>query len=167
MPRSSPKPRAASSPKPKAPKSKPFVRAKHAGKLAPKVNTKTGDKTYAVRGDLNKPGIVAIERLPEPHRSVALAAHKVIMKLVPGAESVVKWGNACYYLDGKGFASLYQTKAGVNLALPGASLPDPEGLLEGTGKSMRHVKLRDPAQAKSPAVAALIRAGLKIGFEKM
>jgi hypothetical protein len=40
----------------------------------------------------------------------------------------------------------------------GAKLPDPAGLLEGTGKSIRHVKLHRPADADQKAVRALLRA---------
>ena len=40
----------------------------------------------------------------------------------------------------------------------GARLADPAGLLEGTGRYMRHVKLRPGAQVDEQALAALIRA---------
>jgi hypothetical protein len=40
----------------------------------------------------------------------------------------------------------------------GAALDDPAGLLEGTGKRMRHVKLRPFADRNSPAVSVLIAA---------
>lgn len=40
----------------------------------------------------------------------------------------------------------------------GADLPDPRGLLEGSGKRMRHVKLRWGAAVDEAAVAALIAA---------
>jgi hypothetical protein len=47
----------------------------------------------------------------------------------------------------------------VNLGFPrGIDLPDPEGLLEGTGKRARHVKITDLEQIESPEVAALIQA---------
>ncbi len=47
----------------------------------------------------------------------------------------------------------------INLGFPrGVDLPDPEGLLEGTGKRARHVKIRDAAQIELPEVAALIQA---------
>ena len=46
----------------------------------------------------------------------------------------------------------------INLGFPrGVDLPDPEGLLEGTGKKARHVKIRDLEQIESPEVAALIQ----------
>jgi hypothetical protein len=49
----------------------------------------------------------------------------------------------------------------VNLGFyHGASLADPEGLLEGTGKELRHVKLRDVAAAKSGAITALLREAI-------
>ena len=40
----------------------------------------------------------------------------------------------------------------------GSSLPDPAGLLEGSGKRMRHVKLRWGQKADAAAVGALIIA---------
>ena len=40
----------------------------------------------------------------------------------------------------------------------GASLPDPAGLLEGSGRRMRHVKLRPGAEIDEAALTALIRA---------
>ncbi|TVR66881.1 MAG: DUF1801 domain-containing protein [Gemmatimonadales bacterium] len=43
----------------------------------------------------------------------------------------------------------------------GASLSDPGGLLEGTGKAMRHVKLRSPADLDQPGLAALMTAAIK------
>jgi hypothetical protein len=38
------------------------------------------------------------------------------------------------------------------------TLPDPEGLLEGTGKGIRHVKIRSEADLKRPGLKALLRA---------
>ncbi|MFZ0544862.1 MAG: DUF1801 domain-containing protein [Candidatus Promineifilaceae bacterium] len=43
----------------------------------------------------------------------------------------------------------------------GADLPDPEQLLEGTGKALRHIKVSDLAQLENPAVLALISAASK------
>jgi hypothetical protein len=40
----------------------------------------------------------------------------------------------------------------------GAHLADPAGLLQGTGKNMRHVKLRPSAEIDRAALAALIQA---------
>jgi hypothetical protein len=49
----------------------------------------------------------------------------------------------------------------VNLGLwHGVTVDDPEALLEGTEKKMRHVKVRSVERAESPAVRALIAAAL-------
>jgi hypothetical protein len=47
----------------------------------------------------------------------------------------------------------------VNLQLAdGAVLPDPDGLIEGTGKRIRHVKIRNAELALSPAVREIVQA---------
>jgi hypothetical protein len=47
----------------------------------------------------------------------------------------------------------------VNLGFyEGAALDDPAGLLEGTGKSMRHVKLASVEALDDPDLSALIEA---------
>jgi len=59
----------------------------------------------------------------------------------------------------------------------GAALSDPEKLLEGTGKGVRHVKLRSVADVKKPAVKKLVveaaklnkkdpPSGMMVGMEK-
>jgi hypothetical protein len=49
--------------------------------------------------------------------------------------------------------------AHVNVQLAdGAELPDPTGIVEGTGKRIRHVKCRDLADVARPALRALIEA---------
>ena len=59
---------------------------------------------------------------------------------------------------------IYQNVEGditFNLQLAdGVDLPDPKGLIEGTGKRIRHVKIRDVEAASSPAVIAILRAQL-------
>lgn len=52
----------------------------------------------------------------------------------------------------------------VNLQLPdGAVLPDPGALIEGTGKRIRHVKVRSAAAAIDPKVRAIVRAQIALG----
>lgn len=44
--------------------------------------------------------------------------------------------------------------------LQAQGLPDPQGLLQGSGKTIRHVRLAGPADLYQPAIAALIEAAL-------
>jgi hypothetical protein len=56
------------------------------------------------------------------------------------------------------FAYIAPQKKHVNLGFYyGAELPDPDGLLEGTGKLLRHVKIRSKEDLQKPAVRALLQ----------
>ena len=55
-------------------------------------------------------------------------------------------------------------KAHANLGFAkGSSLPDLDGVIEGTGKNLRHVKVRSIAEAESPALQRLIVAAGGLG----
>lgn len=54
-----------------------------------------------------------------------------------------------------GYVALFRAHANVGFFL-GATLKDPAGLLVGTGKRMRHVKLRPAAPVDRAALGALI-----------
>jgi hypothetical protein len=50
----------------------------------------------------------------------------------------------------------------LNLQLAdGATLPDPDRIVEGTGKRIRHVKLRSADAARRPAVRELVREQIR------
>jgi hypothetical protein len=50
-------------------------------------------------------------------------------------------------------------RAHVNLQLAdGVDLPDPSGLIEGTGKRIRHLKIRSAEAAAAPAIRDIVRA---------
>jgi hypothetical protein len=67
------------------------------------------------------------------------------------------------------FAYVGVYKAHVNLGFfPGAELNDPAGLLQGTGKFMRHVKLRPGEPVDTAALERLIHDAYEVtrnGFE--
>jgi hypothetical protein len=70
-----------------------------------------------------------------------------------------------YGLEGNKMAGLVfflmPHKERVNLGFNhGTSLPDPKGLLEGTGKNLRPVKLRDEEAVSNPALRGLLEAEL-------
>ncbi len=59
----------------------------------------------------------------------------------------------------KMFCGLAPLKDSVGLYFHrGAKLPDPEGLLEGAGKGMRHVKIRSAKDIRPAAIKKLVRA---------
>ena len=82
-----------------------------------------------------------------------------VKSLVPGArETLNPWSMPSFEADGP-FAYFSLAKSHVTFGfLRGTALSDPEALLEGTGKNLRHVKLRRPEDVERPALAALIAA---------
>ena len=60
-----------------------------------------------------------------------------------------------------GYAYIMPMRGYINLGFyQGAVLSDPERLLDGTGKGLRHVKIHSLAEANRPAVRALIATAL-------
>lgn len=52
-------------------------------------------------------------------------------------------------------------KKHVNLGFYyGADLPDPRGLLEGTGKNLRHIKVKNGEEVDQPALRDILQASL-------
>jgi len=56
-----------------------------------------------------------------------------------------------------GYVNVFRSHVSVGF-FHGAALPDPAGLLEGTGKFIRHVKLRAGMAANAAALRKLIEA---------
>ncbi|MEZ4868260.1 MAG: DUF1801 domain-containing protein [Caldilineaceae bacterium] len=68
-------------------------------------------------------------------------------------------GHPTVCVDDAAFAYVNLFKAHVNVGFfRGADLADPDGLLEGTGKFMRHVKLRPQDEIDAKALVKLIEA---------
>jgi len=101
-----------------------------------------------------------LEAYPPEVRALALGARELVLRLVPTAEEKVHrpWKTIAYGLSRK-FCAISPYRSWINLHFHrGASLPDPTGLLEGTGRAARHVKLTVPADLRRRALGALIRA---------
>jgi len=97
-------------------------------------------------------------------RSLALQTRALVLAILPEAVEQVDipgkllgYGRAATYAGT--ICVIMPLKAGVNLGFArGAELPDPEGLLSGTGKRARHVRLSSQADVSRPALRALIEA---------
>ena len=108
-------------------------------------------------------GDVVRDRSPEI-QEIARLARALIVGTLPKITEVPwpKEGSAGYGVGQKKmsehFCYIALQKAHVNVGfLYGVDLPDPSGLLEGSGKLLRHVKLRSVADVRKPALLTLIR----------
>jgi len=95
--------------------------------------------------------------------AVAKAVRALTKNTVRGVEEYVNpWkipsfdsnGPLCCFMVGKEHVTF--------AFMRGAALLDPEKLLEGTGKGVRHIKLRSVADVKKPAVKKLITQAVKL-----
>lgn len=100
-------------------------------------------------------------------RPVAMKLRQLVLDVHPDAIEVVRLGDraATYGLGprkmSEGYCYVLPYTHWVNLGFfQGAQLPDPEGLLEGTGAKLRHVKVRSVEAAEEPAIRALVEAAL-------
>lgn len=98
---------------------------------------------------------------------IAWKLREIILDDFPEAVEVVRLGDgaASYGIGPKKMSESHvyvMPQAGyVNLGFwHGVGLADPEGLLQGTGKKMRHIKVRSVEDAKCAAVRSLIAAAL-------
>ncbi|MDZ7693585.1 MAG: DUF1801 domain-containing protein [Balneolaceae bacterium] len=84
-----------------------------------------------------------LSKVPDAQKPLIKQLHNLITEALPSLESSTKWGNLTYHNDNN-ICSLVSHKRHVNLQIwNGATLEDSKNMLEGTGKRMRHIKIRD------------------------
>jgi len=100
-------------------------------------------------------------------REVAMRLRALVKKSVPKVtEGINPWripifeshGPICYYMAGKNHITLGFIR--------GTSLPDPEGLLEGTGKNLRHVKIKTIDDLKRPGLSQLLKSAARLNAKE-
>jgi Domain of unknown function (DU1801) len=96
-------------------------------------------------------------------RDIAMLARRLVLSVIPDAIERVDTGyNFVSYSTGPKAPDLVfyisAHKAHADIGLRGADLPDPNGLMEGTGKQMRHVKLRKSEDVDNPSLRALLES---------
>jgi Domain of unknown function (DU1801) len=97
-------------------------------------------------------------------RDLALAARSFVLQEIRGiTEQVDAKARIIGYAHGPRYIDMVcmimPTKAGVNLGIAYAmELPDPQELLEGTGKVHRHVKLKSNSDLQNNALKSLLQA---------
>ena len=107
----------------------------------------------------------ALARTSADGRASADAARELVRRLDPEVVEVIwahqgtiGWGIGPKKMS-EHYAYLAVHPKHVNVGFyRGAALPDPAGLLEGTGRDMRHIKIYTPADVERPEIADLLRA---------
>ena len=96
-----------------------------------------------------------------PLKALVVAVRDAVLDADPRVEETIKWQAPTFMYKGN-IASFYpRSKRAVSLLFhTGASLPDPDGLLDGSGDTSRVARFVDDAdlEAKRQALQRLIRA---------
>lgn len=86
------------------------------------------------------------------------ALARIVKDTAPDFEPGVKWGQGCWTLDGTPKVYIHAEPDHVQFGFfAGARLDDPDGLLKGSGKYVRHVRVASAAQLPRKALADLVR----------
>lgn len=100
-----------------------------------------------------------LERQPDELGTIARSGFDLMRRCGPDVRELMHDGCPTACVDDAAFAYVAVFRAHVNLGFfQGASLDDPARLLQGTGKRMRHVKLKPGASVDPAALEALVRA---------
>ena len=96
-------------------------------------------------------------------RPLAQGLRRMFLDAAPDLRESIKWGNPFFEKKGKVFYIASQADKYVTLGLcHGALLPNPDGLIEGTGKRMRHVKVRSLEEMAPSRLGRIIRGALEL-----
>ena len=104
-----------------------------------------------------------LARYPEHIRELAEHARRFVRRVLPDINEGVDGSAPLFgYSHGPGYrgavATLILSQTGVKLGLVGgAQMPDPRGLLAGTGKVHRYVQLRSVKDLERPGISALLK----------
>jgi hypothetical protein len=103
-----------------------------------------------------------VSGLPGWQAEVGSALRELIRKAAPDATESIKWAQPVYEDNGP-FCYFKAFKNHVNFGFwRGADLPDPEGLLLGSGTKMAHVKLSGVDDLRPDVFADLVRAAVEL-----
>lgn len=85
------------------------------------------------------------------------ALERIVEGVAPHWTKTVKWGQGCFAEDGVHKVYIHAADDHVQLGFyAGAKMKDPKRLLVGSGKHVRHVKVRTARDVDAGALAALV-----------
>ena len=96
-------------------------------------------------------------------RPLAVELHRMFLDAAPDLRESIKWDNPFFEKKVRTFYIASQADKHVTLGLcQGALIPNPDGLIEGTGKRMRHVKVRGLKDLEAMALGRIIRQAVEL-----
>jgi hypothetical protein len=131
-------------------------------------NKAVAPKKFGPRPDLGAPVDGFFAKQPPQLRPILDELRRLVEEAAPDAVSALKWGMPFYKVSGQTLCALAGFKAHVNLILSGppASFGELDGILEGDGKTGRHLKLRSLDDLPRAKVRAWLRTSARLAREQ-
>jgi hypothetical protein len=112
-----------------------------------------------------------LENLPAEKRPIIEALRRLIGSVAPSAHEIISRGTLGYGPTDAGFTQiLYITVFAKHVNLGffyGGFVPDPERLLVGSGKRMRHITIRSLQETENPAITSLLARAWADGLQQV
>jgi hypothetical protein len=90
---------------------------------------------------------------------------QLVKRAVPTLVETVKWGNGCWVKGKKPVAYAYSAPDHVQFGFfIGSALKDPQQLLRGSGRYVRHVRITSTSDIDARALTSLLRQAAKTPY---
>ena len=99
-----------------------------------------------------------VERVAAEKRDLACRLHSLTLQACPDFEESIKWNNPCFSINGVKRCYIAEQRNYMHMGFyNGSRLSNTDGVIEGTGKFLRHIKVRK----LTPELEARIKAAVK------
>ena len=101
-----------------------------------------------------------VKEIAERLRALIIEVYPEVVEVPWPKQKIVGYGVGPKKMS-EHFCYIGAFKKHVNLGFYyGVELPDPQGLLEGTGKNLRHIKVKNLEEVEQPALRDILQASL-------
>ena len=109
-----------------------------------------------------------LDELSSQKKSLAMKVREIIFKTEPSMKEAIKWGGLTFISDGNiAWIINYPQKEYINFGFFRATeLSDPKKFFEGSGKGLRHVKIRSGKDIDPRQLATWLREAVMLNKEK-
>jgi hypothetical protein len=96
-----------------------------------------------------------VEKQESPQREICRTLREIVFKTMPGIKEELKWGVPTYG-DGKYYIVALKDHVNLGCSLKGLSKEE-QKMLEGSGKTMKHIKIRSLEEIDEKRITELLK----------
>ena len=104
---------------------------------------------------MNKEIEYYIQKQNSPQKEICLELRRIILETLPGAKEEMKWGVPVFD-EGRFYIGAFKTSVNLGFSINGLT-EEEKKLFEGSGKTMKHIKIRSLQDINEEKVVRLIK----------